>query len=212
MQEKRTSPASHGNSQHIGIVLFDAFETLDVFGPVQMLGRLLRHKIIAITETGAPVTSSQGLSTIAHHSFADAPQLDVLLVPGGLGTRREVANPTLLRFLQHQASAAGWVTSVCTGAALLAKAGLLDGRRATTNKAAFAWVASQSDKVAWQTRARWIVDDRVMTSSGVSAGTHMALALVERLYGRVSAEEIARRAEYIWNEDPDHDPFGWEDW
>jgi transcriptional regulator GlxA family with amidase domain len=154
------------------------------------------------------VTSSQGLSTIAHHGFAEAPQFDVLLVPGGEGTRREIGNPALLNFLIRQAGTAGWITSVCTGAALLAKAGLLDGRRATTNKAAFAWVVSQSDKVAWQSQARWVVDGNVMTSSGVSAGTDMALALVEKLYDRAIAEQTARRAEYVWNESADDDPFG----
>lgn len=208
MEKTQRGRVAEGDRQTIGIVLFEGFETLDVFGPVQMLGHLPHHRLAAISETGDPVTSLQGLSTIAHHSFADAPQFDVLLVPGGEGTRREIGNPVLLNFLIRQAGAAGWITSVCTGAALLAKAGLLDGRRATTNKAAFAWVVSQSDKVAWQSQARWVVDGNVMTSSGVSAGTDMALALVEELYGRAIAEQTARRAEYVWNESADDDPFG----
>jgi putative intracellular protease/amidase len=194
----------------IGIVLFEGFETLDVFGPVQMLGRLAHHKLVAVSQAGSAVTSSQGLSTLARHAFDDAPQFDVLLVPGGMGARAEVDNPVMLAFLRRQARQASWVTSVCTGAALLAKAGLLDGRRATTNKNAFAWVAAQSDKVDWRPRARWVVDGDVMTSSGVSAGTDMALALVERLYDRQTANAAARSAEYVWNRDPEDDPFALE--
>jgi transcriptional regulator GlxA family with amidase domain len=200
-----------GDPLTIGIVLFDRFETLDVFGPVQMLGRLPRHRLVAVSETGAPVASSQGLSTIVQHSFANAPQFHVLLVPGGEGTRNEIGNALLLDFLRRQGAQAAWIASVCTGAALLARAGLLDGRRATTNKAAFDWVAGQSDTVAWQRRARWVVDGNVLTSSGVSAGTDMALALVERLTDRAKAEETAKIADYVWNEDPDDDPFALDD-
>lgn len=119
-----------------------------------MLGRLPNHRIVAVSQTGAPATSTQGLAKVVHHAFADAPQFDVLLVPGGAGTRIEVENPLILDFLRRQRTHATWITSVCTGSALLAKAGILAGRRATTDKAAFAWVASQSDKVSWQLHAR----------------------------------------------------------
>ncbi len=191
----------------IGILLFEGFETLDVFGPVQMLGRLPDHRVVAVSQTGAPAASAQGLATVVHHAFADAPQFDVLLVPGGAGTRTEVENSIILDFLRGQCARATWITSVCTGSALLAKAGILDGRRATTNKAAFAWVTSQSDKVSWQPHARWVIDENILTSSGVSAGADMALALVEKLYDRATAEATARRAEYVWNANPNDDPF-----
>ncbi|WP_315763130.1 DJ-1/PfpI family protein [Sphingomonas sp. Y38-1Y] len=191
----------------IGIVLFAEFETLDVFGPVQMLGRLPGHRLVVVTEDGRPARSSQGIETVAHHGFADAPAIDVLLVPGGMGARREVENGAMLDFLRERSAAARWTASVCTGAALLAKAGLLDGRRATTNKVAFDWVAGLAAQVNWQKRARWVADGRFYTSSGVSAGTDMALALVAALYGRDEAEAAAARAEYVWNDDPDNDPF-----
>ena len=207
MNDERSGNVSDNDKLTIGIVLFDGFETLDVFGPVQMLGRLPKHKLVAISETGAPVTSAQGLTTEVHHDFASAPPLHVLLVPGGMGTRTEIGNSALLEFLQRKAGEATWIASVCTGAALVAAAGVLDGRRATTNKAAFEWVASHSDKVEWQPRARWVVDGNVLTSSGVSAGTDMALALVEQLYDHAQAEEAARVAEYVWNGDPNDDPF-----
>lgn len=202
-----SSEAPQPKSKRIGIVVYDGFETLDVFGPVQMWGRLPDHTLVLVSQDGKPVRSSQGVTTAVAHSFADAPQVDVLMVPGGMGARREVGNPALLAFLRKQSAGASWTTSVCTGAALLAKAGLLDGRAATTNKIAFDWATSQSDRVRWQRRARWVVDGPVMTSSGVSAGTDMALALVERLYGRKAAEEAARTAEYVWNDDPANDPF-----
>ena len=200
-------PPANPAQKTIGIVLFEQFETLDVFGPVQMLGHLPDYRIVAVSQEGQPVTSSQGLTTIVHHAFRDAPQLNVLLVPGGSGTRTEVHNRAMLDFLLAQSTGAEWVTSVCTGAALLAKAGVLYGRAATTNKESFDWVTSQSDRVAWRPRARWVEDGRFLTSSGVSAGTDMALALVARLYSRDTAEETARRAEYVWNMDPNDDPF-----
>ncbi len=209
MVEKAGSTPA-GSRQTIGIILFDQFETLDVFGPVQMLGRLDRHNLITVSETGAPVTSSQGITTVVHHDFAGAPRFDVLLVPGGMGTRTEIDNPVMLDFLRSRCADASWVTSVCTGAALLAKAGVLNGRHATTNKASFDWVAAQSRNVSWQPRARWVADGRFLTSSGVSAGTDMALALVSHLYDRDLARKIAERAEYVWNEDADNDPFGIE--
>ncbi len=208
MEDGNTVPA--GARGTIGIVLFDRFETLDVFGPVQMLGRLPDHDLSLVSQRGGSVTSSQGIATIVHHDFATAPRFDVLLIPGGMGTRTEVDNPIMLDFLQEQCASASWVTSVCTGAALLAKAGVLDGLRATTNKASFDWVAAQSHHVAWQPNSRWVVDGRFLTSSGVSAGTDMALALVARLYDRNLAGRIARRAEYVWNEDSDKDPFAIE--
>lgn len=170
-------------SKRIGIVICDDFETLDVFGPVQMWGRLPDHELVIISQDGRPARSSQGIMTVATHSFQDAPALDILMVPGGMGARKQVNNPVLLQFLRERSATASWTTSVCTGAALLAKAGLLDGRSATTNKLAYDWATSQSPRVRWQRKARWVVDGPFMTSSGVSAGTDMALALVERLYG-----------------------------
>jgi putative intracellular protease/amidase len=197
-------------SKTIGIVLFPDFETLDVYGPVQMWGRLPDHKVVFVAEKAGPVRASQGVEAIATYSFEDAPQFDILMVPGGGGTRQEVYNETLLNFIRKQDEGTELTTSVCTGGALLAKTGLLDGRKATTNKLAFKWATSQSDKVDWIGQARWVVDGKYITSSGVSAGTDMALAIVEQLYGREAAERRARGAEYIWNDDPDNDPFAVE--
>jgi putative intracellular protease/amidase len=194
----------------IGILLFPNFETLDVYGPVQMWGRLPDHKVVFVTQKTGAVPTAQGVEAVASYSFDDAPQFDILMVPGGAGTRLEVNNAQLLDFIRQQDTGTQLTTSVCTGAALLAKSGVLDGRKATINKNAFAWATSQSDKVDWVGHARWVVDGKYVTSSGVSAGTDMALAIVERLYGREAAEQRAKHAEYIWNDDPNNDPFALE--
>ncbi len=194
----------------IGILLFPNFETLDVYGPVQMWGRLPDHKVVFVAEKPGAVRAAQGVEAVASYSFDNAPQFDILMVPGGAGTRQEVDNAKLLDFIRKQDGGTTVTTSVCTGAALLAKSGVLDGRKATTNKLAFQWAASQGDQVDWVGHARWVVDGKYVTSSGVSAGTDMALAIVEKLYGREAAEERAKRAEYTWNDDPNNDPFAIE--
>ena len=98
-------------------------------------------------------------------------------------------------------------TTVCTGTALLARTGLLDNRAATSNKMAWDWVTQHGPNVNWRRRARWVDDGNIITSSGVSAGIDMALALIARLHGRATAEQAARVMEYIWNDDPANDPF-----
>jgi putative intracellular protease/amidase len=194
----------------IGIVLFPDFETLDVYGPVQMWGRLPDHKVVFVAQKAGPVRSSQGVEAVATYSFSDAPQFDIIMVPGGGGTRQEVNNEAILDFIRKQDKGTTLTTSVCTGAAILAKAGLLDGHKATTNKLAFTWATSQSTNVNWVGHARWVEDGKYITSSGVSAGTDMSLAVVEKIYGREAADRRAKGAEYTWNDDPHNDPFAVE--
>ena len=195
----------------VGVLLFDQFELLDVFGSLEMLGLLEEDFAIRLISQQAPaVSSAQGPRSVIDDHFADDRSYDVLLVPGGMGTRREVENTALLHWLVRAAERAEIVASVCTGSALLAKAGLLDGHRATTNKLAFEWVVSQGPAVQWQRRARWVEDGKFFTSSGISAGMDMALALVARLCGIERARQAAHWAEYVWNEDSDDDPFARE--
>ena len=192
----------------IGVVLFEDFELLDVFGPLEMFGMAADHfEIRLISEHGGVVASRQGPKSVSDDSFESAPAIDVVLVPGGIGTRREVDNPVLLDWLQQRTQQAELVTSVCTGSALLAKAGVLDGLRATTNKLVFAWAASQSAKVQWQQQARWVEDRKFFTSSGVSAGIDMSLAVIAKLVSHQAAEQAANFAEYDWHRDADWDPF-----
>jgi transcriptional regulator GlxA family with amidase domain len=192
----------------VGVVLFPDFEVLDVFGPVEVLGFFKdTFRVVMIGPAAGPVPSSQGPRCVADHGLDDAPPLDMLLVPGGMGTRREVDNPVLLGWLERRAAAATHVTSVCTGAALLARAGLLDGHRATSNKRSWDWVVSQGPRVDWIRRARWVQDGRLWTSSGVSAGIDMTLQLVATHVGQDAAEAAAWRIEHAWHRDASYDPF-----
>ncbi|WP_395020832.1 DJ-1/PfpI family protein [Dongia sp.] len=192
----------------VGVLLFERFELLDVFGPLEMLGLLEdAFEIRLVSEQAEVVDSAQGPRSVVDDYLVDHHPYDLLLVPGGMGTRREVENQALLDWLNHAAGRAETVASVCTGSALLARAGLLDGRRATTNKNAYNWVVRQGPKVEWQPRARWVEDGKFWSSSGVSAGTDMALALIARLCGIDRARQVAHWAEYVWNEDSTDDPF-----
>ena len=192
----------------LGVLLFEGFELLDVFGPLEMFGLAADHfEICLISESGGVVASRQGPKRVCDDSFNTAPAIDVLLVPGGIGTRDEVNNPVMLNWLKERSEQAELVASVCTGSALLAKAGVLDGLRATSNKQAFAWASSQSEKVQWQQQARWVEDGKVFSSSGVSAGIDMALAVIAKLVSQQAAEEAASFAEYSWQRDANCDPF-----
>ena len=192
----------------IGVLLFDEFELLDVFGPLEMYGMLPgSFEICMVAENSGQIASRQGPKSIADYDFNSKRQFDILLVPGGSGTRREVDNQVMLDWLQNQSMGAEYVTAVCTGSALLARADILDGRKATTNKRAYDWATSQSDKVYWIKQARWVEDGKFFTSSGVSAGMDMSLGLIARLLGEDVAEQVATWTEYEWHRDPEWDPF-----
>ncbi len=192
----------------LGAVLYEGFELLDLYGPLEMFGALDKQiRIVTLAQKKGPVASTPGVETVARHDFADCPHLDLILLPGGFGTVAQLGNTALLDFLRKRASAAEVTMSVCSGSALLARAGLLDGRRATSNKLFFQLARSQSDKVDWITAARWVEDGPFATSSGVSAGTDMALAVIAKLYGVQRAEQIAIQTEYTWHRDGATDPF-----
>jgi transcriptional regulator GlxA family with amidase domain len=194
----------------VGALLFEGFELLDVFGPLEAWGMLSydgQWRVVTTAERAGPVQSAQGPHAVADSSLADCPKLDVILVPGGIGTRKQVGNEPLLEWLRARAAAAQVVTSVCTGSSLLARAGLLDGRRATSNKMSFGWVQSQGPAVQWVKEARWVEDGKLVTSSGVAAGIDMTLAVIARLAGTEVAERIAVRMEYEWHRDAGWDPF-----
>ena len=192
----------------LGALVYNDFELLDLYGPLEMFGTLREQiEIVTIAEQAGAVRSYQGPQTVAEFGFEDAPPCELLLLPGGLGTIPELENRKLLEYLRKAALTAQQVMSVCSGSALLAKAGLLDGRRATSNKMFFDLARSQSDKVQWVEAARWVDDDPFVTSSGVSAGTDMALAVIAKLFGTEAAEQVARYTEYQWHQDADDDPF-----
>jgi len=204
-----------GDVRTVGVMLFEGFEVLDVFGPVEAFGILAydgKCRVVTVAERAGAVTSAQGPKVIADFGFTesgfnDCPAIDILMVPGGIGTRREVTNHTALEWLIAHAQKAEIVASVCTGAAILARAGLLDERRATSNKLSFKWVMEQGPKVKWVHEARWVDDGKFSTSSGVSAGIDMALAIIARITDLKTAENIAIRMEYEWHRDAGWDPF-----
>ena len=199
---------SESQKKTLGVVLYPGFELLDVYGPVEMFGNLPKLiDVVMVAERAGSVRSAQGPQVVAEVDFASCPTLDLLLVPGGIGSRDEVNNETLMTWLNERASDAEIVASVCTGSAILAKAGLLDGRPATSNKQAFKWVMKQGPKVQWVKQARWVDDGDRVTSSGVTAGMDMTLAIIERLFGTETAESLAKGTEYEWHRDASWDPF-----
>ena len=203
--------------RRVAVVLFEGFTVLDVYGPVQAFAstRITRpdgsphrlFEIVTVAEKAGPIRSGEGPTTQADHAFADAPPYDILLVPGGFGTRQAVNNTPLLLALTAASRRAAITTTVCTGSALLARTGVMDGRPATSNKVAWDWVVKQGPRVRWQRKARWVDDGDLVTSSGVSAGIDMALSVVARLHGTDMARQAARFMEYVWHESAEDDPF-----
>lgn len=209
--------------QRIGIVVFDDFEPLDVFGFIEAfsIARYLGKgyddpppypfQTLLISRDGGKARMLNGPTVLADQSFAQALAAppDALMVPGGRGTgaliddRKDPAGVAhLLDWLRAMDAKVPLMTSVCTGAAVLARTGLLDGRPAATNHTAFDWVASQGPKVLWDNVARWVDAGKYATSAGTSAGIDFAFYLVSRLAGRAVAEAAARAAEYDWQRDP----------
>jgi transcriptional regulator GlxA family with amidase domain len=201
----------------VAVVLFEGFTVLDVYGPVQAFASCRVQKpdgtrqplfeLFSMAERAGVVKPGEGPPSYAEYNFIDAPDYDLLLIPGGFGTRTAVNNEAFLKHLAEASQRANITTTVCTGSALLARTGLLDGRPATSNKLAWEWVLQQGPRVKWRRQARWVDDDDIVTSSGVSAGIDMALSLIARLHGRDLALSAARNMEYRWHEDAADDPF-----
>lgn len=192
----------------LGILLFPGFELLDAYGPLEMWGNVGKQlKIVVIAAEKGEVASAQGPKSLAEYSFDDCPQLDLILVPGGFGAIRAAQDEKTLGWLRGRSKDAEITMSVCNGASILAAAGLLDGRRATTNKAFWNLATAPGKNVNWIKQARWVDDGNIVTSSGVSAGMDMSLHVIARLYGETLAIRLANLTEYEWHRDPTWDPF-----
>ena len=192
----------------LGVLLFPGFEMLDASGPMEMWGNLdPKVKMITVAKTTGPVASAQGVGVVADYSFEDCPQLDLVLVPGGMAAFKTLKDDATLNWLRAVSAKAEITMSVCNGASILAAAGLLDGRKATTNKAYWTPSTAPGPKVNWVRAARWVHDGKFSTSSGVSAGMDMTLHVISRLFGMETAERLANATEYEWHRDPDWDPF-----
>lgn len=199
---------AHSKKPMVGAVLFEGFELLDTYGPLEMflIDPSCFDSTMLAKDVG-PIKSSQGPIGVADQSLQNCSGVDILLVPGGFGVRSVIHDTAFLQEVKRLADNAKYVCSVCTGAAILAQAGLLDGRKATTNKAVWNWATSQGKNAIWIPKARWVVDGKFYTSSGVSAGMDMALGLIEQIYGKSKSLEIADEAEYDWHQDKNWDPF-----
>ena len=192
----------------VAVLLFDDFETLDVFGPVEILGRLKDYYQISFYSLhGGVIKNSHGISIITENLEVIKNKVDIFLIPGGHGTRKEVDNILLIDKIREISHLSKFVLTVCTGSALLSKTGLLDGKEATTNKRAFDWVITQGPNVKWIKKARWCIDEKYYTSSGVSAGMDMTLGFLNDIHGIEFARKVAFAIEYNWQENKDDDNF-----
>jgi putative intracellular protease/amidase len=210
-------------TQTIGIFVFDGFEPIDVFGFAEAftIARFLGtdysspppypFEVVLIGRDLRKVKSANGPSVMPDWELARALRepLDVLMIPGGAGTRPLIDNKqdpkavvALLEWLRAMDKKVRIMASVCTGAAVLATSGLLDGLPAATNHEAFGWVTQQGPNVLWDSVSRWVDAGKYVTSAGVSAGTDMGFHLVSRLAGRAVAEVAVTAAEYDWHRDP----------
>jgi len=189
-------------TRHIGILLFDDVEELDAVGPWEVLAHWTQHypedgyTASCLSADGRPVTAAKGLVLGAHHAVADAPPLEVLLHPGGKGTRPLLRTPAHLDWVRAQRAAVPLMTSVCTGSLVYAAAGLLRGRRATTYWGAVDELRALDPTVEIREDDRWVDDGDLITSAGVSAGIDMALHLVARLAGTDRARQVRRGIQY----------------
>jgi transcriptional regulator GlxA family with amidase domain len=188
----------------VAILLFDGVEVLDFAGPFEVFSVAGRRNgldpfnVYTVAETSRPISARNELSINPRYTIENCPAPDIVVVPGGFGTRREMHNSTILDWILR-ASAAGEITfSVCTGALLLGRAGLLDGQRATTHFAAFRELAEAAPRALLAVDEKVVDNGRIVTSAGISAGIEAALYLVGRLLGLTYAIEAARYMEYDW--------------
>ncbi|MEO0497709.1 MAG: DJ-1/PfpI family protein [Pseudomonadota bacterium] len=192
----------------ITVIIFQEFEVLDVFGPLSFFGMLPDSFSCQLASIGGGMIASSAGPRVQTAALDTSKLKDNwLVVPGGRGTRALVEDANFLATLSEASAAASRVLTICTGSSLLAAAGGLDGKTATSNKLAWDWVTAQSNKVNWVRQARWVTDGKFTSSSGVSAGMDAALALIAESHGIEVAYQVARWGEYRWNEDCNVDEF-----
>jgi transcriptional regulator GlxA family with amidase domain len=194
---------------NVGLFIFDDVEVLDFAGPFEVFSRTrlkpgvesrrsedsAPFNVFTVAAAPGAVRTTGGLKVIPHYDFSNTPRIELLVVPGGFGTRKLVEDSKIIDWIANVASHARHITSVCTGALLLAKAKLLQGKRATTHWGALELLADLDASMTVE-REKRVVDDGIITSAGVAAGIDMALLVVERLFGRSVADETAHYIEY----------------
>ena len=182
----------------VGVLLFPQVEELDFVGPFEILSYINKirpesTKVLLIAETAEPVKAFNGMKIIPDVTMANCPQLDILVAPGGKGRYAAMKNTAIKEFIQQQAQKAKYITSVCTGAFLLAEAGLLKNKKATTYHTAFAELAAYSVEVLTQKVVR---EDKIITAAGVSSGIELGLYILREEFGAAVAQEVADKIEY----------------
>jgi len=188
--------------------VFPGFETLDYFGPIEMLGGFGNEtEIITVANGSAPVPSVHGQRIVPDRTISESNAYDLLFIPGGDAALKEAEDEEVMQWIRETSSNAEKVMAVCTGTILLGMTGILDGRKATTNKQDFLNTVHLAPNVEWIKQARWVEDGKFFTSSGVSAGMDMALAVMANLFGMELAEKLALGCEYEWHKDASRDPF-----
>lgn len=217
-----------------GVILYDGFQLIDVCGPLDVLNTLSAHvpgiSLALIAEDTSPKSTlpkvwpgNMGMATFTTsqtlqptHDFKSAPELDVLIVPGGMGSfdpnETGQPNPTvvdpIVKFVKDQYPSLKYLLTVCTGSGIVSLTGLLDGKRATLFKGAWGVIPKWRPQVHWQPKARWTEDGNIWTSSGVASGLDLMFAFVKHIHGDQVAQDVATWMEYSRHLDPNDDPFG----
>lgn len=191
---------------NVGIYIYDQAEVLDFSGPFEVFSTATRvspgddpFNVFLVAESTNTITARAGYRVLPDYGFNDHPQIDVLIVAGGVYTE-EIKKPQVIKWISHQADSASIVASVCTGAFLLAKAQVIQSQKVTTHWEDIADLKSMFPALQVIEGVRWVDQGRVLSSGGISAGIDMSLHLVSRLYGRELAEKTARQMEFAWSE------------
>jgi transcriptional regulator GlxA family with amidase domain len=190
------------STRTLAILIFDEVEVLDLCGPFEVFSVANRFidpfafNVLTVAEKAGPVVTRGGLSVNPHHRLADCPRPDVLLVPGGQGTRKEMHNPALIDWIRQASEKAELILSVCTGALLLAKAGLLDGLETTTHHEAINLLRQTAPDTIVHSDRRFVDNGRVICSAGIAAGIDMSLHVLGRLLSQEVAVQTAMHMEY----------------
>ncbi len=190
--------------RNVAILIFDEVEVLDFCGPFEVFSVAARHaqespfNVYTVAEKANPVLARNQLSVNPRYTILDCPPPDILLVPGGLGTRKEMHNPVLLDWIRSCAQKTELLLSVCTGALLLARAGLLEGLAATTHHGALDLLREVAPHTTVYENQRFVDNGKIILSAGISAGIDMSLYVVAKLLGEEPALATARQMEYDW--------------
>lgn len=188
--------------KHFGIFLFDDMELMDFAGPYEVFTAVnlaleeMLCNVYTISETGSTIKTINGLQVLPDFSIDNSPQPDILIIPGGNGTRQLVNNVSIIQWIKNSAEKSEIVFSVCSGARLLAKAGLLDGKEFTTHHLVYEDVAQLAPSAKLKKEKRFTDNGNVMTAGGITAGIDLSLYIVEKLFGQSTAKKVQVYMEY----------------